>query len=873
MELSQLTYKSSIDRFLTNNPPLGELYGDEIHLFMHCHMKGYDRTGEGKILDGSFFDKYGAPIHLQDFWMEGYHAIERQLADHFTSTKNPHIKFPPVAGYAGGTHLYGKIEDHTIEPWNWTGWIPRWRKHTITDYKHPRGRPLCNRFFMAFRGNEIQNDYWDYHPCDDEEFGVDGTEFDPEQPLEITNDKYRGGYFYKGNSWGRYLHINTIKSHERDKNTSYFKRYNYIVHPLAYRICTNRKPDCTVDGIQWCILNIVNEPHFGNPNEWGEKCHGLEIFNDFTYFHSYNPEYQFTPFEEPDFTIPCHNGEQMNTLVEEAEDYVWWFDTYPLEYAEFLLDTALSRGVYLDPLASNDCTYDRNTPLADYQRQIATWPNCPDLDDRLNRDSVQEDALKADPKGKNVRRMSKKLLLKLRKMKEPKTEDEHKRKGISREFSRLSDNDFIAEEADRALSFLNKLPYKDDTAFGYTTLIDPKRELQKMVIGLAGPDGILGTADDIGSLDDASMHAMDYLIDGRHFSHLGVYGLFNYHVYDEKFPIEVNGQVDKTRPCYQMTDDMELIFTFMPCKKEFESSFTHAPNQFVWKYAMQLEVSEGEEQTIHGYFNLDDSNKTRLDLTNYNKKKMKWIRFTCFEPASPQQRAWFLPIRGLAFGSPRNLIPRQPEIFEHIDNPPKMKHHIAIIENIGVIEEDAEVDTEDKEKAGKTFEVSVKCLREADAYFDKIYAVESKQLKFYFDTCTDREEENIYAYYLQVCPNQQDKEQLKRVIPKIEDINDLVLPPRILQSVHGLLELNNHHPTRLDLSNNWDMDTVIPSGINVDGEHVETGSVVYFYAIDSETFNPIEINPKPCPVIPTYDKEALTCSLTKLEHKSWTGST
>ena len=71
MDSINLTYKGSIDRFLTNNPPLGELYGDEIHLFMHCHMKGYDRTGEGKILDGSFFDKYGAPMTLKDHWMDG----------------------------------------------------------------------------------------------------------------------------------------------------------------------------------------------------------------------------------------------------------------------------------------------------------------------------------------------------------------------------------------------------------------------------------------------------------------------------------------------------------------------------------------------------------------------------------------------------------------------------------------------------------------------------------------------------------------------------------------------------------------------------------------------------------------------------------
>ena len=42
----------------------------------------------------------------------------------------------------------------------------------------------------------------------------------------------------------------------------------------------------------------------------------------------------------------------------------------------------------------------------------------------------------------------------------------------------------------------------------------------------------------------------------------------------------------------------------------------------------------------------------------YEKNKMKWIRFICFEPGSPQQRAWFIPIKGLAFGQPRHLFPR-----------------------------------------------------------------------------------------------------------------------------------------------------------------------------------------------------------------------
>ena len=54
----------------------------------------------------TFFDKYGAPISLEQFWMEGYHSMDRMLAQHMFSLENDHIPFPPVAGYAGTTHLY-----------------------------------------------------------------------------------------------------------------------------------------------------------------------------------------------------------------------------------------------------------------------------------------------------------------------------------------------------------------------------------------------------------------------------------------------------------------------------------------------------------------------------------------------------------------------------------------------------------------------------------------------------------------------------------------------------------------------------------------------------------------------------------------------
>jgi hypothetical protein len=39
--------------------------------------------------------------------------------------------------------------------------------------------------------------------------------------------------------------------------------------------------------------------------------------------------------------------------------YYYWFDTYPLEYAVFLLDSALARGVYYHTMAANDAFYER----------------------------------------------------------------------------------------------------------------------------------------------------------------------------------------------------------------------------------------------------------------------------------------------------------------------------------------------------------------------------------------------------------------------------------------------------------------------------------------------------------------------------------
>ena len=70
---------------------------------------------------------------------------------------------------------------------------------------------LLSRYFLGLRGNEIQNNLWDYHPHDE------GTSVIPDD-LEYSqlepNDRYRGGYWFYRQPFGRYLHIIALKSQD-----------------------------------------------------------------------------------------------------------------------------------------------------------------------------------------------------------------------------------------------------------------------------------------------------------------------------------------------------------------------------------------------------------------------------------------------------------------------------------------------------------------------------------------------------------------------------------------------------------------------------------------------------------------------------------
>ena len=63
--------------------------------------------------------------------------------------------------------------------------------------------------------------------------------------------------------------------------------------------------------------------------------------------------------------IPFFSGETMHHSTDSEDKYIWWFNTYPLEFAEFLLVTALTRGVWLHPLAANDVGYMDNKIISE----------------------------------------------------------------------------------------------------------------------------------------------------------------------------------------------------------------------------------------------------------------------------------------------------------------------------------------------------------------------------------------------------------------------------------------------------------------------------------------------------------------------------
>ena len=83
--------------------------------------------------------------------------------------------------------------------------------------------------------------------------------------------------------------------------------------------------------------------------------HQNNINHYFRYFYSYQPIEEGGP----------NNGELATPKDQrnKHEHYYYWFDTYALEFAEFLLNSGLARGSYFHTLTANDAYYERNGML------------------------------------------------------------------------------------------------------------------------------------------------------------------------------------------------------------------------------------------------------------------------------------------------------------------------------------------------------------------------------------------------------------------------------------------------------------------------------------------------------------------------------
>ena len=107
----------------------------------------------------------------------------------------------------------------------------------------------------------------------------------------------------------------------------------------------------------------------------------------------------------------------------------------------------------------------------------------------------------------------------------------------------------------------------------------------------------------------------------------------------------------------------------------------------------------------------------------------------------------------------------------------------------------------------------IQILRESENYFDQIVAIESKDLKFYFDELTTNDDTLMYSYFMQVCPHQQNLEilskNINKPIDKIKaDINGQQLPPRILQNVHGYFEIGSRRTKMFGSEKNGPCDNL-----------------------------------------------------------------
>ena len=75
---------------------------------------------------------------------------------------------------------------------------------------------------------------------------------------------------------------------------------------------------------------------------------------------------------------------------------------------------------------------------------------------------------------------------------------------------------------------------------------------------------------------------------------------------------------------------------------------------------------------------------------------------------------------------------------------------------IAIIEEDAAAMTE-----------NIKVLKESKDYFDRILAVESKDLKFFFDVNENTDTPFMYSYFMQSCGHRQNLDDFRSDFSKM----------------------------------------------------------------------------------------------------------
>ena len=72
----------------------------------------------------------------------------------------------------------------------------------------------------------------------------------------------------------------------------------------------------------------------------------------------------------------------------------------------------------------------------------------------------------------------------------------------------------------------------------------------------------------------------------------------------------------------------------------------------IWRYTLEyVDKSNQKRVLVTGYFKLNATKQTILDLSVYTKYDIKWLRFTILDHDNPMRRAWFSPVRGPAFSS------------------------------------------------------------------------------------------------------------------------------------------------------------------------------------------------------------------------------